>query len=502
MSVGAERVPNAFVGRRLTRSAVRRRTWQHRYAALLVGIDGAAAIVAAITAYVIRFSPTTVPLDAARSNGEQLPSHSGYLLFSLALPLLWVVGLSLARAYDAKAFGIGSDEFSRVIKAAIGLTAGIALVSYATKAEVARGYVVLAMPLATVLCLLGRYVARKGLHRRRYSGSCMSNVVAVGGRDSVTELITELRRDPHSGLRVVGVCWSGHVAAGDTHLGVPVLGGFDDVDLAVRATGADTVAVTSSPEMNSGRLRRLSWQLERAETDLIVAPGLMEVAGPRLHIRPVTGLPLLHVEEPEFAGVRRLIKGAVDRIGAFFALLVFSPIILVVAALVRLTTAGPALFRQTRIGRDGREFSMIKFRTMVQNAESMRESLAASNDNADGLLFKMREDPRITRVGRVLRKYSLDELPQLFNVLGGSMSLVGPRPPLPAEVERYGDDVRRRLLVKPGLTGLWQISGRSDLPWEEAVRLDLRYVENWSLMYDVMILWRTVFTVIRGSGAY
>lgn len=502
MSVGAERVPNAFVGRRLTRSAARRPAWQHRYAALLVGIDGAAVIVAAITAYVIRFSPSTVPLDATGSNGTNLPSHSWYLLFSLALPVLWVVGLSLARAYDDKAFGIGSDEFSRVIKAAIGLTAAIALVSYATKAEVARGYVVLAMPLATILCLLGRYAARKGLHRRRFTGACMSNVVAVGGQDSVTELITELRRDPHSGLRVVGVCWPESVVPGQTHLGIPVLGGFDDVDLAVRTTGADTVAVTSSPEMNSSRLRRLSWQLERADTDLIVAPGLMEVAGPRLHIRPVTGLPLLHVEEPEFAGVRRLVKGAVDRVGAFFVLLLLSPIILVIAALVRLTTPGPALFRQTRIGRDGREFSMIKFRTMVQNAESLKASLTATNDNADGLLFKMRADPRITPLGRILRKYSLDELPQLFNVVAGTMSLVGPRPPLPAEVARYGEDVRRRLLVKPGLTGLWQISGRSDLPWEESVRLDLRYVENWSLMYDLSILWKTIFTVIRGSGAY
>jgi exopolysaccharide biosynthesis polyprenyl glycosylphosphotransferase len=467
-----------------------------------VGIDGAAVIVAAITAYVIRFSPSTVPLDAAGSNGTELPSHSGYLLFSLALPVLWVVGLSLNRAYDDKAFGIGSDEFSRVIKAAIGMTAAIALVSYATKAEVARGYVVLAMPLATILCLVGRYAARKGLHRRRFTGACMSNVVAVGGEDSVTELITELRRDPHSGLRVVGVCWPQAVAPGQTHLGIPVLGGFDDVDLAVRTTGADAVAVTSSPEMNSARLRRLSWQLERADTDLIVAPGLMEVAGPRLHIRPVTGLPLLHVEEPEFAGVRRLVKGAVDRIGAFFVLLMLSPVILLIAALVRLTTPGPALFRQTRIGRDGREFSMIKFRTMVRNAESLKASLAASNENGDGLLFKMRADPRITPLGRILRKYSLDELPQLFNVLAGSMSLVGPRPPLPAEVAQYGDDVRRRLLVKPGLTGLWQISGRSDLPWEEAVRLDLRYVENWSLMYDLTILWKTLSAVLRGSGAY
>jgi len=467
-----------------------------------VGIDGVAVIVAAITAYVIRFSPSTVPLGATGSEGVRIASHSSYLWFSLGLPIAWVIALGLARAYDDKAFGIGSDEFARVVRAAIGVTAGIAFLSYATKAEVARGYVVLALPLATILCLFGRYVARKRLHRRRTAGACMSNVVAVGGETSVTELVTGLRRDPHSGLRVVGICLQGAVRSGQTHLGIPVLGGFDDVEYAVRATYADTVAVTAAPEMNSTRLRQLSWQLEKADTELIVAPGLMEVAGPRLHIRPVTGLPLLHVEEPEFSGLRRVVKGAVDRIGAGLVLLLLAPVILVVGALVRLTTPGPALFRQTRIGKDGREFSMIKFRTMVRDAESRKADLVGSNDRADGLLFKIRADPRITPLGRVLRKYSLDELPQLFNVVAGSMSLVGPRPPLPAEVERYGDDVRRRLLVKPGLTGLWQISGRSDLPWEESVRLDLRYVENWSLMYDVMILWKTIFTVIRGSGAY
>jgi exopolysaccharide biosynthesis polyprenyl glycosylphosphotransferase len=468
---------------------------------LLAAIDAVAAIVGAITAYVIRFAPSPATLEAAR-RGDVPVAHLGYVWFSFGLPIFWVLALAIARAYDSKAFGVGSDEFSRVLHAAIGLTAAIAFLSYATKAEVARGYVILALPLATVLCLFGRYLARKRLHNRRVAGDCMSNLVAVGSEESVTELVTELRRDPHSGLRVVGICLPGETASARTHLGIPVLGGFEDVHLAVRVTSADTVVVTSAPEMNATKLRRLSWLLERADIDLIVAPGLMEVAGPRLHIRPVTGLPLLHVEEPEFSGIRRLIKGAVDRIGAFLALVLLSPIIFAVALLVRLTSPGPALFRQIRIGRDGREFSMIKFRTMVRDAEARRAELVTHNERAEGLLFKIRDDPRITPLGRVLRKYSLDELPQLFNVLGGSMSLVGPRPPLPAEVERYGDDVKRRLLVKPGLTGLWQISGRSDLPWEESVRLDLRYVENWSLMYDVMILWKTVGTVIRGSGAY
>ena len=316
------------------------------------------------------------------------------------------------------------------------------------------------------------------------------------------DLLARLRQEPYSGMRVIGAC----LASGDgsrlVGLGVPLLGGLDDVAAAVRDSGADTVAVTSSAELDPTRLRRLAWELEGTATDLVVAPGLMEVAGPRLHIRPVTGLPLLHVEEPEFAGIRRLIKAVADRAVAAVVLVLMAPVFLVIAAGVRLTSPGPAIFRQTRIGKDGREFTMLKFRSMYVDAEARRAELDSLNERSEGLLFKIRDDPRITRFGKFLRALSLDELPQLVNVVSGHMSLVGPRPPLPAEVALYDDDVRRRLLVKPGLTGLWQISGRSDLTWEESVRLDLRYVENWSLSLDLLILWKTAFVVARSSGAY
>ena len=233
----------------------------------------------------------------------------------------------------------------------------------------------------------------------------------------------------------------------------------------------------------------------------MVAPSLVEVAGPRLSIRPVSGLPLLQVEQPQFAGGRRIVKSTFDRTVALCAVAGLSPLLVVIALAVRLTSRGPAFFTQQRIGRDGAPFTMVKFRSMVVDAEQRREELVAESDR-DGLMFKMHADPRVTRVGAMLRRYSLDELPQLFNVMGGSMSLVGPRPPLPEEVERYGDDVRRRLLVKPGVTGLWQVSGRADLSWEESVRLDLRYVDNWSLAADLLILWKTARAVVRASGAY
>jgi exopolysaccharide biosynthesis polyprenyl glycosylphosphotransferase len=248
-------------------------------------------------------------------------------------------------------------------------------------------------------------------------------------------------------------------------------------------------------------LRKLSWHLECSGIDLLVTPGLIEVAGPRLHIRPFVGLPLLAIEEPVFSGWKRVLKGALDRVGAALAIVLVAPVLLAIALAVKVSSPGPVLYRQERVGAYGRRYTLYKFRSMVDGADAKLAELLEQNEG-NGLLFKMRRDPRVTAVGRVLRRFSLDELPQLFNVVGGTMSLVGPRPPLPSEVERYDTSIRRRLLVKPGLTGLWQISGRSDLSWEESVRLDLRYVENWSLALDLLILWKTASAVLRSRGAY
>ena len=269
---------------------------------------------------------------------------------------------------------------------------------------------------------------------------------------------------------------------------------------------ADTVAVLACPEMAGSRLRQLAWDLEKTGTDLCVAPALLDVAGPRTTIRPTAGLPLLHMDHPEFSGARLVVKGIFDRVFALLALVLLAPVFAVLALAIKLDDGGPALFKQTRVGRDGRRFSVVKFRTMVPDAEALKATLALqiqpTGIQQDSLLFKIKDDPRLTGVGRRLRRWSLDELPQLLNVLAGDMSLVGPRPALPEEVARYGDLVRRRLVVKPGMTGLWQVNGRSDLSWDESVRLDLRYVENWSLVLDLQILWKTCAAVARGSGAY
>jgi exopolysaccharide biosynthesis polyprenyl glycosylphosphotransferase len=323
--------------------------------------------------------------------------------------------------------------------------------------------------------------------------------VAVGHESAVADLVKELGRDRYHGMAVVGACVARR--SGDEVAGVPVYGDLDDVTAAVRSFGADTVAVLACPEMDGVRLRSLAWELEKTGTDLCVSPALLDVAGPRTTVRPTAGLTLLHVDHPQLSGFPVLVKDLFDRTFAAAALISLSPLLVLLAVIIRLHDRGPAFFTQVRVGKDGRVFKIYKFRTMVVDAEQRRTELLDSNDT-DGVLFKLRKDPRVTAVGARLRRYSIDELPQLFNVLLGQMSLVGPRPALPDEAARYAEHVRRRLVVRPGLTGLWQVNGRSDLSWEESVRLDLRYVENWSFALDLQIVWKTIMVILQGSGAY
>jgi exopolysaccharide biosynthesis polyprenyl glycosylphosphotransferase len=423
-----------------------------------------------------------------------------YIAFTVALPVLWAGSVALAGCYEARFIGVGPDEFRRVMNAAVTLTGSVAVASYALKADLARGYVLIAMPCLAVFDMATRYALRKRLHRRRSYGACMQRVVAVGHPQAVTDLVATLRRDKFNGLHVVAACLAGRVGLKEI-AGVPVLGGLGSVSTAVAQFGADTVAVLACPEMNGVRLRELAWELEETGTDLCVAPALMDVAGPRTSIRPVAGLPLLHVDHPELAGGKQVIKALFDRMAAGLTLILLAPLFAAIAVIIRLDDRGPVFFRQTRIGLDGQPFRLYKFRTMVVDAEQRKAELEAL-DEGSGVLFKMRRDPRVTKAGFWLRRWSLDELPQLLNVLLGDMSLVGPRPALPKEVARYGDHMRRRLVVKPGITGLWQVSGRSGLAWEEAFRLDLRYVDNWSLALDLQILWKTWSAVFSGSGAY
>jgi exopolysaccharide biosynthesis polyprenyl glycosylphosphotransferase len=447
--------------------------------------DFMAAVVAAIAAAGVRFG--------VNLNGR-------YLVLSLVLPLLWVIAVRVFGGYEWRFLGTGADEFRRVLNAGFSLTVTLALISYGVDNELSRLYLIISMQVIVMLDLAVRFVLRKRLHRRRAKGQCMSTVVAVGHEAAVGQLISELRREPHHGLKVVAACLAGDFAPSEV-VGVPVVGDLDDTADVVRNLNAGTVAVLSCPEMDGVKLRTLAWELEKTGTDLCVAPALLDVAGPRTTVRPTAGLTLLHVDHPQLSGPRQMVKDLFDRCAAGCALVVLAPLMLGIAVAIKLSDKGPALFVQTRVGKDGRPFNIYKFRTMVVDAEVRLAEIRAKNEN-DGVLFKIRKDPRVTVIGAKLRKSSLDELPQLFNIVRGDMSLVGPRPALPREAAQYADHVRRRLVVKPGLTGMWQVSGRSELSWDETVRLDLRYVENWSFALDLQILWKTFSVIFRGSGAY
>jgi exopolysaccharide biosynthesis polyprenyl glycosylphosphotransferase len=424
-----------------------------------------------------------------------------YFANSAVLALGWVLTLAMQGSYEIRRIATGTREYQGVIRAGAALAGSVAIVCYLANSIVGRTFVAIVIPTGMALMVGTRFALRHSVYRHRRRGLWSSAILAVGTSESVQHLADIAHRTPEAGLVVVGACVEDAIEGEEIAPGVPVVGGVATAAAMAEKLDVDVVAVAGSGLGPRG-IRELGWALEGTGRNMVMAPGLTEVAGPRVHVSPVDGLPLMWVDQPQFTGVRRVVKRFVDVVVSAGALLVASPLLLMIALAVRLTSRGPAIYKSTRLGQGSREIRVYKFRTMVRNAERIRAELVEFNDCGDGVLFKMRRDPRVTRVGRLLRQFSLDELPQLVNVLTGSMSLVGPRPPLPEEVERYHGDVRRRLLVKPGLTGLWQVSGRSDLSWEESVRLDLYYVENWSLGFDFAIIARTVSAVLRRRGAY
>jgi exopolysaccharide biosynthesis polyprenyl glycosylphosphotransferase len=473
-------------------------SWIRDYRRLAFVTDIVVVLAASIIGVWLRFGILRSPIEF------DYESRLPYRLAVLGIAGLWLVVNAMTGAYDGRYLGTGSEEFKRVFNAAVRLTAVIGLICFVAKANLSRGYVATTLVIGTFGLLLGRYALRKYVHRLRRTARWSHRMLAVGTREAVCELVARTQAEPHAGFTVVSACLrepGPDLVFGDAR--VPVVGGIDAVDDAIRVGAVDAVAVTRAPEIGSEWLTQLAWKLEGSGVALQVAPALTNVAGPRIAIRPVAGLPLLHVEEPELSGRARLLKGVFERVVATFILVVASPVMLLTAIAITLETPGPVLFRQNRVGLNGRTFELFKFRSMVSNAERIRMEVARFNEaDPAGFLFKIRQDPRVTAVGRWLRRLSLDELPQLFNVLRGDMALVGPRPPLPTEVAKYGPDLRRRLIVKPGITGLWQVSGRSDLSWDDAVRLDLYYVENWSLALDLQIIWKTMFAVAFARGAY
>jgi exopolysaccharide biosynthesis polyprenyl glycosylphosphotransferase len=459
-----------------------------RYRTLALTSDFLAAAVAAACAALVRFG--TAP-------------GSTYVLLSLLAPALWVLAIGLRRGYEDRFLGTGPEEYRSLADATLVMFIVIAVADFTLKSDLSRGFIVGFLPLTFVGTLFGRRRLRGWLYRKRLAGHGMHHVLVVGRSDTVSDLLEQFEREPAHGLVPVGACVSGGTLDPVSSGRISVSPGTDPrtVLRAVDDLHADVVAVAANPDLSGHALRRLAWQLDERGVDLILSPGIVEVAGPRLSIRPMAGLSLLHMERPATRGGRMLVKRILDRLLGITLFVALLPLLAVIAIAIRRSSPGPVLFRQIRIGEDGRPFEMLKFRSMVVDAEDRRAELEP-NDEGNGVLFKIREDPRVTRVGALLRRYSLDELPQLWNVVRGDMSLVGPRPPLPQEVIGYSDDAIRRLRVRPGMTGLWQVSGRSDLTWEESLRLDLRYVDNWSLALDATILWRTWRAVLGRSGAY
>lgn len=475
--------------------------WRRRYAQRLWVSDALVLIWVVFGTQIAWFGFGQAELAIAEGT---VVNDVSYWLFSSALIVVWMWALHLSDSRDHRIIGAGTAEYVRVANSSLVLFGLIAIVAFLTRIEVARGFLLISLPLGVATLVFERWLWRHWLHAQRSRGQYSARAILVGSRRSVAAVAAELGRSADAGYLVVGACVpSGLVAEMLDGTDIPIMGTVESVDKALAASGADTVIVTSTDDLPPDKVKQISWMLEPGRQHLVMAPSIADIAGPRIHMRPVAGLPLIHVETPRFSRGQMTSKRVFDIVASAALIVVTSPVLLAVAIAVRASSAGPLLYRQQRIGLGGEPFEMLKFRSMRVGADAELQALLRAQGTSETPLFKIKNDPRITPVGRFLRKYSLDELPQLFNVLGGSMSIVGPRPQIEAEVALYTDEARRRLLARPGITGLWQVSGRSMMVWEDAVRLDLYYVENWSLMGDIVILVKTVRAVLQpGESAH
>ncbi|WP_342591321.1 sugar transferase [Arthrobacter stackebrandtii] len=479
--------------------AAGRSNWRHRYITQLRWADALIIVVALAAAQLVRFGFEKSDLTIGSLT-------ISYWLCGVLLGFAWYIMLGAWDSRKIKVIGTGTDEFKLVLTATTWLFGTLAIISYAFGLDMARGYVLLALPLGSLGILLTRWILRQVLHRQRLAGLSNARVLVLAGTSAAAHLVQSLNRQPHAGFLPVAAHLPGISGQHGTlshEVGVPLAGTgnkVDDILGSISRYNADTVALSSGVTMSPHEIRDLSWALADRRIRLIMTPALTDVAGPRLHVQPVSGLPMVHVSTPQFSSGAIFAKRVFDIVASACLLIALSPLLVILASFVK-QDGGPIFFKQQRIGLQGERFGMYKFRSMVVNAESMVSELTDQTDG-NGVMFKMKDDPRVTRAGKWMRRYSLDELPQLFNVLLGNMSLVGPRPPLETEAAEYERHVHRRFLVKPGITGLWQVSGRSNLSWKDTVRLDLYYVENWSFAGDIVILLKTLRAVIKVDGAY
>ncbi|WP_062292775.1 sugar transferase [Demequina phytophila] len=492
----------AMGGEALRRASTQRmfgaRGWARKYESRLFLTDVVVVTLVMVGAHAARFGWD--PFVSV--TGRDTPA---YWQVTVVVSALWVLALGWTRSREALILGHGPQEFQRVLAASWHTFTVVAIVGFLTQWQVSRGYLLFAIPVGTVALLVYRAAWRSWMHAQRDRGELLAQVIVVGPMLTSQQMIRRIRRSRRAGYSVIGACLpTGHRFVDEDLHDVPLLGSLEEAAEVAKRENAEYVLLSGTDAMSLRESRQLGWELEGTGIGLIVAPAMVDVAGPRVYMSPVEGLPLLHVDIPRFEGGKYYLKSISDRLTALALLALGSIPMLVVAALVKVTSPGPVFFRQERIGRDHRPFAMLKFRSMYVDAEQRLDALR-EQQRAEGneVLFKMKDDPRVTSIGKVLRRFSIDEVPQLINVLKGDMSIVGPRPPLQSEVDQWEDArVARRQLVKPGITGLWQVSGRSDLSWDESVRLDLYYTENWSLAGDLVIVMRTVGAVLFGRGAY
>lgn len=411
---------------------------------------------------------------------------------AVAILVVWISALAMRGAYDSNRIGVGSEEFKNVLTATVGTFAFFASVGFVLEITDGRKFVFGTFLAGALLLPLGRRLIRFWVFSQRRQGHLMRRTLVIGSGPTLKELEAGLSRDPRTGFKVV---WSMRGPVTSDSLDA----WLDQVSSALDEHDVDAVAITQTRNMSSEVVRRLSWRLEGPSIDLLVAPTLGDVTGPRLNVRPAAGLPLLHLEEPRLTGPQALLKRGTDIVVSSLGLVLLAPLMVAIGIAIRATSPGPALFIQERVGRAGDIYRLVKFRTMYEGSHEMREDVLGS---IAGDPDSYKSDPRITPFGRFLRRWSLDELPQLWNVLKGEMSLVGPRPMLVEELPLLGTSDHRRHLTKPGVTGLWQVAGRKEVEWSERMQMDLRYVENWSPTLDLVILIKTFKAVATGRGAH
>ncbi len=462
---------------------------------LLIIIDAVAINLSFILAYYLRFewflgkAPAIIP---------QLGRFYYILIF---VTFLWLALFKLLGLYDKRDITSAGDETSSIFGATIaGSLLLFALLFLYRGFWFSRALLLYAMVTCSILMIVSRYslnVLQREFYRK---GIGVRRTLILGAGEIGQGIAYKVLTEKETGYKAIAFLDDDRDKIGKMFHGVPVRGPIISTKNMIRELNIDEV-ILATGKLHQQKVLEIITECEGDGVEFKLVPGILELIASRISADEIGGIPLLSIKEIKLQGINAAVKRATDIIISLSALLILSPFMLITAGAIKFGSKGPVLFTQKRIGKDGKIFNLYKFRSMVESAESMFTRVVAEK-GGNILRFKAKDDPRVTGIGRIIRKLSIDEVPQLINVLIGDMSLVGPRPPVPIEVERYTSWHKKRLRVRPGITGLWQVSGRSELPFEDMVRLDIYYIENWSLWMDFRIMLRTIPTVIFGSGAY